>query len=774
MSSHTRIQLAALLGVCVLLTATSTMVAQTAPGFDMVGFIQKATVIDATNPLSGGMITINNHPIIVPANSIVQMPARALGWGEVFSLAPAAQNTTGESGLAMSDRNRLPGTYEAHVQGNIIGTSGSQQYIAGLIFISQQSLNAGQGFIDKIDYTSRQIHVNGTILTINDPIGRFSGGIKKSADVRFSIDEDNPTVRTQTAYPMCMPAVAPPAIDPLCPQFNRPPDSASPNGKLMTFTMIPPANVVPGTTDPRLMAPFEVGDYITYAGELQTDGSIAAHQIIANVGIYTAAGTDPAYVAIDVLLQGTGAPLIQAVGIEATAKVKVEGFSTDPSRTVDAYAMDNLCGKTQDRWWATIAVDPGPPTGAKLGRFRYRPAGGAFLPPAQNVRVRVTPSFTCQVNGFPCLPTATETLTGNGLVAGQYSAPNFAFVFPETLAIGGPPSTSNFSDFPWLINGVGSWNGIASGRLSPWPDNVTPSPSCTFVPPPAPVPPVAVATASPTTVNSGDVITLDGTASQASPTDSYIWTQTSGPAAAITNANSPAALAAAPPVSSSSGITFKLTVSNAAGSSSAQTTVTVNPKTVVTPVPPVIESITAVSPVAQGIANNQLAVVASDSNGQALTYTWTQSAGPTAKIASPTSASTTFTAPVLAFGSQPATITFSVTVRNQSLLSANGSVVVTVNPPPDSISISTATYQRLKARLQVLVGDNVISPNISLTCSIPVINPATGQNYKVVAAGPGPYLVTFTGVPLPSSVSCWSSASPNNIQSFPSSRFTVR
>src|SRR5512146_1953234 len=56
--------------------------------FDMVGLIQSASVDTPGNPLSGGSIKINNHVVKIPANSIVQMPASALGWGEVFSLAP--------------------------------------------------------------------------------------------------------------------------------------------------------------------------------------------------------------------------------------------------------------------------------------------------------------------------------------------------------------------------------------------------------------------------------------------------------------------------------------------------------------------------------------------------------------------------------------------------------------------------------------------------------------------------------------------------------------
>src|SRR5689334_21786270 len=50
--------------------------------FDMTGFIQAAT-LDANcvnDPLCGGTITVNNQVIVVPRNTILQMPAAALTW----------------------------------------------------------------------------------------------------------------------------------------------------------------------------------------------------------------------------------------------------------------------------------------------------------------------------------------------------------------------------------------------------------------------------------------------------------------------------------------------------------------------------------------------------------------------------------------------------------------------------------------------------------------------------------------------------------------------
>src|SRR6185436_7191131 len=86
-----------------------------------------------------------------------------------------------------------------------------EQYIAGLMFMAQQSLNGGAGFINYIDYQAGELRVGGTIgdsssgarVVINDPQGKFAP--TRNDDPRFTIDEENPTVRSETAYPMCIP-----------------------------------------------------------------------------------------------------------------------------------------------------------------------------------------------------------------------------------------------------------------------------------------------------------------------------------------------------------------------------------------------------------------------------------------------------------------------------------------------------------------------------------------------------------------------------------------
>ncbi len=78
--------------------------AQTAPTpqFDMLGFIQEATldtaglicphdsVNDPTGRLWGGTISLNGIKMIVPCNTILQLPAATMTWGDLFNPANSA------------------------------------------------------------------------------------------------------------------------------------------------------------------------------------------------------------------------------------------------------------------------------------------------------------------------------------------------------------------------------------------------------------------------------------------------------------------------------------------------------------------------------------------------------------------------------------------------------------------------------------------------------------------------------------------------------------
>src|SRR3954468_12364231 len=69
--------------------------------FDVIGFIDAATVAPEADGFSGGgTVTVNGTNIIVPKNTLLQMPAFALTWQEVFNMAPEPWKSRGQSGLA--------------------------------------------------------------------------------------------------------------------------------------------------------------------------------------------------------------------------------------------------------------------------------------------------------------------------------------------------------------------------------------------------------------------------------------------------------------------------------------------------------------------------------------------------------------------------------------------------------------------------------------------------------------------------------------------------
>jgi hypothetical protein len=221
------------------------IVANSTWGFDLTGFIQDATVNTGALPLGclspGGTVRINGMTVTVPCNTILQFPANTLSWAEMFTTTPAAAlqlgTVTPAATLSQTQFN-YPST-EISIAGNVVGGVP----IAGLITVSQQSLNTGSGYIVAIDYAGGALTLSSTLggpatvrLEINDPKittrgdvargrGRYTAG--QSPDPRYSVDQANPTIKAFSGYPMCIPAVDPVGTTPLtedkrCPMRNRP------------------------------------------------------------------------------------------------------------------------------------------------------------------------------------------------------------------------------------------------------------------------------------------------------------------------------------------------------------------------------------------------------------------------------------------------------------------------------------------------------------------------------------------------------------------------
>jgi len=702
--------------------------------FDITGFIQVATLGGAgTGPgvgaHMGGTITVNGHVIIVPSETIVILPASALTWQELFALAPAPY-TGAATGMALADIPAPLTTYEAHVVGNRVlgGPAGADLYIAGLISISQQGLNTGAGFINCINYATGEMRVGGLLgnctdgarVQLNDPVittvgdvalgtGRYSRG--QSPDPRFTADQDNPTIASATGFPMCMPRViADPNIpgnpnDPLCPVTQRPLvgfatclNPATAGARCTNFTTLPPGG---GAPDPSTQAPFEIGDWVTFAGTLVADPGftagptagpwpgiantyISAHTISNNTAIYTFAGTDPSYVATEVTIIGTGG--LTAIGVgEAVIRTRFEGMTTDvdtsllAQRIIHLYGIDfnAITGLTSDRDFGTIGVDPGPPTGAVKGRWRFRPpclafggaptvrscvmnAAGTFLPPPREMRSVIQGAFTAPI-------TAASPRSANGIVYGQYHAPILEYIFPENVP-GAPIVENNFNTIPFLAQGgYTSAAGTQVGQLNPWPSNVVPPPVCG---------PTTANAGGPYAVSSGGTIALAGTASGTAPI-TFAWTAPLGtfdnPAVANPNYTAPQVAVLTP-------VILTLTASNCGGPSTVTTTVTV-----AAAAPPTVNPI-ANQAVDSG-SGGSFAVTASDPNvPPAVPLTWSVSQTGTPALLNlvinstgNTTATVSYTAPAGVLVSTPITVT--VTATNAAgIASAAVSTTVTINP----------------------------------------------------------------------------------------------
>jgi hypothetical protein len=754
--------------------------------FDYVGFIQDAT-LDPTcqaDAHCGGTLTVNGHLVTIPKETVVEFPANALTWQEIFAQAPAPYglaNAIPSSGLAMSDMPTPLTQYEVHVVGNRVlgGPGGADLQIAGLVFISQQSLNSGAGFINFIDYTTGEFRVGGVIgdsttgarVRLNDPAGRY--GRVTSPDIRFTSDPDNPTIISGTGYPMCIPRTDPAASDdPLCPQAQRPIVAAGPPVQYAgTVNTNDPTNpgLVGVPPDAMKQIPFEVGDYVTFAGTLVTDNAaqptagpwpangsagtyVSAHTVVNNVAVYTYPGTNPVYIMTEVTLIGTGGLTVLGAG-EAVIRTRFEGMMTDPSRNVHLYGidLDPLTGNGSDRDWGTIGVDPGAPNGAVKGRWRFRPpctlAAGAvptdkkctppptntFLPPTRDMRAVVEGAWT------PPVAPAVSPTAANGIVYGQFRAPIFEYIFPENIP-GTAIVPNNFNTIAFLAQGgVTSSTGTLVGQLNPWPDTTIPQAGCQV--------PSANA-GGPYTGPAGGTVALAGTATGTAPLN-FAWTVSSG---SLVNANTANPTFNA--IGAVSPITATLAVTNVCGSSTVSTTITLNAAgaPTVTHIPPIS--------VFSG-ANGSFGVSATDPNGETVTFAVTQSGAPAllnlAVQNNPNNSGTvTFTAPTLPIGQVTSTtVTVSVTATNTgNATSLAESTTITIKPLPDQVIVQTADFRTSKQRLDLTATSSVVSPNVTLTLlpfvttSGTVFDP-TSLGATFTNIGGGNYTLTLVGAPEP-------------------------
>lgn len=168
---------------------------------------------------------------------------------------------------------------------------------------------------------------------------------------------------------------------------------------------------------------------------------------------------------------GASGPTFPQIDTEGQNRLKVEGFTTDPSRTVDVYAVDvhPATGARILRRLTTIT-----PQAVPFGRFRQvLDKDPRFLPPPRELMIRV--HHLGDLNAGP----------DPGPGAGRYTAPIQEIIFPENTRWGDPLVPFNFHCLPFLVQGSGPLTTLDHagdpgtplvGQLNPWPGK-TPPPS---------------------------------------------------------------------------------------------------------------------------------------------------------------------------------------------------------------------------------------------------------------------------------------------------------
>jgi hypothetical protein len=194
-------------------------------------------------------------------------------------------------------------------------------------------------------------------------------------------------------------------------------------------------------------------------------------------------------------------------------------------------------------------------------------------------------------------------------------------------------------------------------------------------------------------VQQGQQVTLDGSASINA--DTFAWTQTSGPAVTLTDADKATATFTAPTGTATLG--FELTATGPSGSSTDDILVTV-------------ESVTAPAAVAGAdqtgvLVGNTVLLDASASTGAA-SFAWTQVAGPAVDLTNPDTVRASFTMPAT---STP--LVFRVTVTGPG---GTATDEVSITAQLDTLTVTRSEYRADQQQWRVdgsatLLDNNVVS-----------------------------------------------------------------
>ncbi|MCF6323391.1 MAG: PKD domain-containing protein [Gammaproteobacteria bacterium] len=177
-------------------------------------------------------------------------------------------------------------------------------------------------------------------------------------------------------------------------------------------------------------------------------------------------------------------------------------------------------------------------------------------------------------------------------------------------------------------------------------------------------------------VNEAETVSLDGNAS-ADPDGTitnYSWTQISGAAVVLTEADTATASFVAPPVVVDTIFIFQLTVTDDHGAT-ADDSVSITILNIATNQPPLANAGSDQN-VNEGMLVSLSGVASTDPDGSLDSYLWTQTSGPVVTLTGGNTATSNFTAPAVA---SDTVFAFTLTVTDNNGVTADDSVSITIN-----------------------------------------------------------------------------------------------
>ncbi len=159
---------------------------------------------------------------------------------------------------------------------------------------------------------------------------------------------------------------------------------------------------------------------------------------------------------------GTLGEVFPTLQQEETSRVRIVGFTTDPSRPVEVRLIDS--GRNETGTSLTGPAGLAPSNGAQFGRFRNT------WPAKDNARA-VRRDILARVVGSP------NAKLANGLTSGLYVAPIGEYIGPEATRFGDPgfQPPVPFENFCFLAKGGGTFETAAGTqnlvRLAPFPES---------------------------------------------------------------------------------------------------------------------------------------------------------------------------------------------------------------------------------------------------------------------------------------------------------------